>query len=569
MKKTNTGFSKARKIIIIVAAAIVVIGGTVAAKYYFDNQTRPIAVTDPSGSTTEITLEEMQAALNVDTFYPGIKIDGIDVGGKTKQEALTLVEEKLSEAETPVTLTFLVNEKEYTLDPEAISAANNVEKVIEDAFLYNRSSDLAEETEALTARYEILLGLANKPMDFPVEKTFGTENLAKAVTELLTPLETEPVDATTTEFDTTTLAFVITESVDGVRIDIDQAIEAALTAIENNKTDEPILVAAEVEKPAVTKEFLESTLGKVSSFTTKTSDKPNRNSNINLVCTMVDGLVLQPGESFDFNGFIGKRTSEKGFKEAPGIYNGALRMELGGGICQTTGTLYHSVLMADLQIDERKPHSWPSDYVDTGTDATVTWGGANFKFTNSSEYPIAIHCYYKDLHVTMEIYGRPVDDGMTIEVVGVTNGRSSPAGPEYIADPTLPVGSKVSERSAHDYISATCYKIYYKDGVEVKKEVASTSSYPSIRARIRIGVLAPDGTICPMDPATGTVTLPTAPPPSETTPPSDTSPSGSTSPSDTTPPTDTTPSDTTPPTTETTPATTASTESTAPVTPAP
>ncbi len=563
MKKTNTGFSKARKIIIIVAAAIVVIGGTVAAKFYFDNQQRPVAVTDPSGSTTEVTIEEMKAALDVDTFYPGILVAGVDVGGKTKQEALALVEEKLSEEDAPVTLTFLVNEKEYTLDPEAISAANNVETVVEDAYKYNRTSTLADETEALKDRYENLLGLAKTPKDFPVEKTFGTENLAKAVTDLLTPLETEPVDATTTEFDTTALAFIITESVDGVSIDIDKAIEDALAAVENNTTDEPILVAAEVEKPAVTKEFLEATLGKVSSFTTKTSNKPNRNSNIDLVCKTVDGLVLQPGESFDFNAFIGKRTSEKGYKEAPGIYNGALRMELGGGICQTTGTLYHSVLMADLQVDERKPHSWPSDYVDTGTDATVTWGGANFKFTNSSEYPIAIHCFYSDLHVTMEIYGRPVEDGMTIEVVGVTNGRSSPAGPEYIADPTLPVGSKVTERTAHDYISATCYKIYYKDGVEVKKEVASTSTYPSIRARIRIGVLAPDGTICPMDPATGTVTLPTAPPPSETTPPSDTLPSD-------TSPSDTPSSETNPPTTETTPATTAAPPETTPSdTPAP
>ena len=187
-------------------------------------------------------------------------------------------------------------------------------------------------------------------------------------------------------------------------------------------------------------------------------------------------------------------------------------MELGGGICQTTGTLFHSVIMADLQVDERHPHSWPSDYVDIGTDATVTWGGSNFQFTNNTEYPIAIHAYYKDLHVTMEIYGRPVSDGMTIKIEGDVTGRSGPGPTQFVANPNAAAGSKKTERDSHDYISADCYKVYYKDGKEVKRELVYHSIYSGIPAIVSVGVRAADGTICAMDPATGAVNVPAATP---------------------------------------------------------
>ena len=204
--------------------------------------------------------------------------------------------------------------------------------------------------------------------------------------------------------------------------------------------------------------------------------------------------------------------------------------------------------MADLQVDERHPHSWPSDYVDIGTDATVTWGGSNFQFTNNTEYPIAIHSYYKDLHVTMEIYGRPVADGMTIEIEGDVTSRSGPGPTQFVPNPAAAAGSKSSVRGSHDYITANCYKVYYKDGVEVKRELAFKSTYNSINAIVSVGVLAPDGTICPMDPATGAVTLPAvvvpvvppvepAPPATETTPAATTAPAETptTAPSETTP----------------------------------
>jgi len=519
---------KTRKAIVITAIAVVVVALTGAAAYYYTTTDRPLpaagvieqtsvpAVTQPAGPT----LEEMKNQLDVDTIYPGITINGTDVSGKTKAEAAILFEEAASSDTSKIGITLDVDGVKYALDPALFVPSTDISAAIEDAYNYNRTSTAADESQAIADRYQILLDLQKTPKNFDTAYTTAEDEITNAVHSILDPLETQPVDAAATSFDTQKLAFVIDDSKPGVDIDVDAAVKDVLAAIDAKDYKKVITVGTTAIEPKVSKEELASLLGLVSSTTTKTSDKPNRNVNIDLVCKTEDGLVLQPGESFNFNKFIGQRTSAKGYKEAPGIYGGTTRMELGGGICQTTGTLFHSVMMADLQVDERHPHSWPSDYVDIGTDATVTWGGSNFQFTNNTEYPIAIHAYYKDLHVTMEIYGRPVADGMTIEIEGDVTSRTGPGPTQFVPNPAAAAGSKSSVRGSHDYITANCYKVYYKDGVEVKREMVFKSTYNSINAIVSVGVLAPDGSICAMDPATGAVVLPAVViPPVETAPP--------------------------------------------------
>ena len=515
---------KTRKAIIIAAIALLVVAATGAA-YYYTTTDRPLpsaaapTVTKPVGPT----IDEMKQKLDVDTIYPGIFINGVDVSGKTKAEAALLLEDSASSDTSQIAITLDVDGVEYALDPTLFAPSSDITGAIDDAYNYNRTSTKTDETEAIADRYQILLDLQKTPRNFDTPYAVTQDKIEDAVHSILDPLNKQPVDASATSFDTEKLVFVIAESEPGADIDVDGAVKDVLAAIDAKEYKKVITVGTTVIEPKVSKDELASLLGLVSSTTTKTSDKPNRNVNIDLICKAEDGLVLQPGESFNFNDYIGQRTSAKGYKEAPGIYGGTTRMELGGGICQTTGTLFHSVMMADLQVDERHPHSWPSDYVDIGTDATVTWGGSNFQFTNNTEYPIAIHAYYENLHVTMEIYGRPVADGMTIEIEGDVTSRSGPGPTSFVPNPAAAAGSKSSVRGSHDYITANCYKVYYKDGVEVKRILAFKSTYNSINAIVSVGVLAPDGTICPMDPATGAVTLPAVVvpvvPPVETVPP--------------------------------------------------
>ncbi len=498
------------------------------------------SVTNMNGQAQSITTDDMKKVLAIDTAYPGVTINGQDISGKSKDQ----VAEMFASGTSPnVKISLLVEEQNYPIKPSAFKSTSTLSSVIDQAFSYNKTSTKTDEAEAILDRYQTLDQLTKTPVNFDIVYSIDATGVDSTVRSILEPLEASPVNAKATTFDTVKLAFVIEDYVAGLDVDIDSAIADVKAAVDAKQYDKIITVATVVTEPEISKQDLEKNLGLVSTFTTQTTDKANRNSNIDLVCKTIDGLVLQPGEYFNFNEFIGQRTAAKGYKEAPGIYGGALRQELGGGICQTTGTLFHSVMMADLQVDERHPHTWPSDYVEKGTDATVTWDGKNFQFTNNTDYPIAIHSYYKDRHITMEIYGRPVDDGMTIKIEGVVTGRSSPGAAIYTANPAAPVGSKTTVKSAHDYITAKCYKVYYKDGVEVKRELAFTSTYPAIRAEISVGVKAADGSIAALDPVTGAVSggaspvaTPTTTPSSPDTPPTVSEPvPGDTVPGDTVP----------------------------------
>ena len=196
-----------------------------------------------------------------------------------------------------------------------------------------------------------------------------------------------------------------------------------------------------------------------------------------------------------------------------------MRDEIGGGICQANTMLYQSVTKANLKVDERKNHSIPSTYVDKGTDATVTWYSPNFRFTNDSEYPIAIHAYYADQKVTVEIYGRKLPDGQHIELVGEQVRTISP-GTSYVSDSSLPEGTQKKVSSGRTGYVYKSYKVWYdKDGNEIKKEDYFPSTYPARSAIIHVGTGGGGGTV---DPNTGAVTPDTTPDPNagtETPPP--------------------------------------------------
>lgn len=115
-----------------------------------------------------------------------------------------------------------------------------------------------------------------------------------------------------------------------------------------------------------------------------------RVENIRLSTESVDYVVLGSGDTFTFNGIVGERTKERGYQVASVIMDGDFTDGLGGGICQTSTTLYNAVLDAGLTVLERHPHSLPVGYVEEGMDAMVSWGSADLRFRNDFDYPVVI-----------------------------------------------------------------------------------------------------------------------------------------------------------------------------------
>ena len=127
----------------------------------------------------------------------------------------------------------------------------------------------------------------------------------------------------------------------------------------------------------------------------------NRSHNIELASAALDSTVVFPGETFSFNRTIGKRTVERGYRQAPVIVRGELSEGVGGGICQVSSTLFNAVDNAGLQIVERYAHSRNVAYVPPGRDATVSWYGPDFVFRNTLDQPVLIRSYAA--HGTMRV----------------------------------------------------------------------------------------------------------------------------------------------------------------------
>ena len=117
---------------------------------------------------------------------------------------------------------------------------------------------------------------------------------------------------------------------------------------------------------------------------------------------------MQPGDVFSYNDTLGQRTEEKGYRPGDAYVSGETVKTIGGGICQVSSTLYYCTMVADLEIVERDYHMFAPTYVPLGMDATINWGTIDFKFRNSTKYPLRIEASLEPDQVTVRLLG--IDD---------------------------------------------------------------------------------------------------------------------------------------------------------------
>ena len=115
-----------------------------------------------------------------------------------------------------------------------------------------------------------------------------------------------------------------------------------------------------------------------------------RTFNLRLAASKLDGHVILPGETFDFNEVVGPRDEANGYKVAPVIAQGELVDGIGGGTCQIAGTLHGAAFFGGLDIVERRPHTRPSFYIKMGLDATVVYPTITLRLRNSFDHPVVL-----------------------------------------------------------------------------------------------------------------------------------------------------------------------------------
>lgn len=269
------------------------------------------------------------------------------------------------------------------------------------------------------------------------------------------------------------------------------AIEGLLDENGNFSTTAIELNGVSGETENVTVDALKGKNALIAEYTTYFNESPynaeNRVKNVKKAAELIDGTVLEAGESFDTNQVLGDRNSENGWSKAPGIRNGKYSMEYGGGVCQVSSTLYNAALIANLDITERHAHSWPMGYVPVGRDATISTGGPNLIFKNSTDGAITIGVIVDDEEesVTVKIFGTMPEGYTSVKLESEETEVIPHPEAEIIIDEDLEPGEEIEDRKARDGRVAVTYRIFYDDnGQEIKRELVTEDTYRPIAARI-------------------------------------------------------------------------------------
>lgn len=404
------------------------------------------------------------------TIMNGIYFDDIDMSGKTYDEAVKLIRDKVrSMSEANITLNS-IGGNSVSVTAQELGLAWNDTNLVADALYVGRSGNIVE-------RYKERKDLEHDRKVYPINVEFDRATVEAIVNEQGDRYNVEAKNATLSKSDGD---FVVTPGTKGEKIDANASISRIMSNLDNfTGSDLTIDMVVVEDIPKATAEDLEKVHDVIGRYKTsfKTSNA-DRSGNVRNGTRLVNGTVLLPGDSFSMYQTVSPFTEENGYYLAGSYLNGMVVESLGGGICQVSSTLYNAVLRAELQVDERHNHSMIVSYVDLSSDAAISGTSKDFKFTNNTEYPIYIEgITTEDKQVVFTIYGvetRPSNREVSYESEKIS--ETVPEGDKIIADPSLPLGS-ISTQSAHTGYVGKLWKIVKVDGKETERVEVNKSTY--------------------------------------------------------------------------------------------
>ena len=433
-------------------------------------------------------IDEWRKLLYSDRIYPGVFIDNVDVGGMTREEAIRAVEAVNVKTDTTFDIIVSIGNESWHVNSERVPISRNTSEIVEKAYAAGRGNSTNLQGGSMTPFQERInqaSSLQSNPVSFTTKQDYDHKALRAMTDGIVQYVNCDPVNSMVETFNFTTKKFTFTEDQPGARIDPDELYERLTTLLDNGVMATTIRVTPEKVLAEMTKAELMNRFGLISAYTTSTTNNKNRNKNIELSAQAINGITVQPGETFSFNQATGERTAAKGYKEAAAISGGTTRDEIGGGVCQTSSTLFNAAVRANMEIVERNPHAWPSSYIEKGFDATVNWPGLDMKFKNSTNWPIFIVAGYSNRKITVNIYGMSLGADMKIDLESKTvKTIDQPSGTNYVINSSLAPGeSKKTVTGRPGYVVET-WKIWYQGNRVVKEELLYTTTYKAYQETV-------------------------------------------------------------------------------------
>lgn len=435
-------------------AGVVLLGTSIAGVAMMN---KPENKTEIAGQTQDFTYPE------------GTVVSGISLSGKTYDESLKLLNAKKEYFIDPITITVNANGNKYTLTQDNFEYDFNTEEILNELKKKEENSIIADSTVS----YEVIA-------------TCKKESIKKQVEELKKKADKQPVNARVSEFKPYggNNRFKYEEAKPGYIIDANDLETQLAKAVTGTKAEVELSAKVNETKAPITMAMVKKNIVQLATYETIPMSTASAIDNMKTALDACSGSVIEPGKTWSFSGSAGDTNLESnGYKPAGVIVNGEMTEGIGGGVCQASSTVYNAGIRANMEIVERHCHTFASDYVPTGLDSTIAYPVLDLKMKNTTDYQMFLEC-------------KMVDGKLTVTFWGYKD-------PSY---DEIKVANEISDVEDGEF-SARAWRVYYKDGKEIKREELGSSQYEASGGR---GGGSAEG-VTGLIPSTSSTTAPTRP----------------------------------------------------------
>jgi len=407
-------------------------------------------------------------------ILPNIYIDNRPVGNLTRDQAELLLKKIYSkQVSFKIRFTF-AGKKIAELPSSKLEYELPVRTAVDQAYTLGRGTGLSAlyQQLALTFNWE--------KYNFELNPRYNQEILSNLLEELNSAYRLEPINARFDFQDNRVQAFQVEK--DGFQLDTGTALMRSMVALKNERFQPKKIIVINVPRQKMLAKIRLKDINNLgirelvaegkSQFAGSISERVH---NIMTGAYRLNGQIIQPGQVFSFNEFLGEISGHTGFAQAYVIKNGKTVLDDGGGICQVSTTMFRAALNAGLPIIERSAHAYRVGYYEQdakpGLDATIYQPSVDLKFKNDYPSPILIQVVVDEVNMSMSFLFYGKKDGRKTELSEISVWNIAPAPPpEYIDDFSIPEGvTKQVDFAALGASSKFSYRVTYPNG-EVKEQ---------------------------------------------------------------------------------------------------
>ncbi len=369
----------------------------------------------------------------------GVQSEGTSLAGKTPENAKRYFDSVAKNRLSRPAVQLTYQDKTWTIKPEDIKLTAKTKEAADKAYAIGRSGTPVENLLE-----QMRCAIFGRTVE--LDGTYDSALLDEKLQNIKESIDRDPVNASIILTKKGTIQKQ--KQVTGLVLDtapVKDSLDGKLLALK--------LTAQETLTPAVTEPFVKDSdiaaIDTVLGSYTTTFLPGARGDNIVLAASKLQGALIRSQATLSFNDTVGKRTRDAGYQNAGVIINGEPAVDVGGGVCQVSTTLYNAVLLAGLTPTVRSNHSLPSSYVPAGRDATVADGLLDFVFQNPLPHPVYIVASETGTRLTISVLGTRADlAGKTVALV-TEGSRKKP----------------------------TLYRIWSQNGQVIDREYMHTDSY--------------------------------------------------------------------------------------------